>query len=368
MRLEVLGPDVNQSGVRFKPLEGAVRFGLAGIKNVGVGAAERIVAECRENGPFSGLMNFCTRLDGQVVNRKTLESLVLAGAFDATGIHRARLFHAIDFAIGRGAAAARDRRSGQGSLFGDPDSGNVDDDTDLPDAEEWSQSELLRHEKELLGAYMSGHPLTQYAGLLERYRLSTVESLKELPDSQTTRIGGIVAKLDIKITKQKQTMAVMQLEDLDGNIEVVAFPEEFQRYRECIQPDAALLVCGEVSLRDGKPKLTVQEVYPLQDAPRHFAQRLGIHLTGQTGCSEMLRNVRECLELHPGITPVVLCINMPTGEKIFIEADNSLKVTPDEELLEQLKALLGEEGAYVAVNAAPCKRQRNPARRAWRNR
>ncbi len=365
MRLEVLGPDVNESEVRFKPLDGAVRFGLAGIKNVGVGVAERIVAERRENGSYNGLLDLCTRLDGRVVNRKALESLIRAGAFDGTGMHRARLFNAIDSALSRGSAAARDRRSGQGSLFGDVNESAADNDAEFPDVDPWPQSDLLCQEKELLGAYMSGHPLTQHADLLQRYRLSTVSALKELPERHLTRIGGIVAGLDVKITRQKQAMAIIQLEDMDGSVEVVAYPEEFQRYRDCILKDVPLLVCGEVSMRDGKPKLTVQELYPLQDAPRHFAERLGVHLTAQTATVDTLAGIRKCLEAHPGLTPVVLCVNLPAGEKIFIEADRSLKVTPDESLLSELKDLLGENGVYVAVKTQPCKKPRRNGRREF---
>ncbi len=365
MQLEVLGPDVNESDVRFKPLEGAVRFGLAGIKGVGAGAAERIVAERREKERYAGLLDFCTRLDGQVVNRKVLESLVRAGAFDNTGMHRARLFHGIDFALSRGSAAARDRRSGQGSLFGGFNETATGSSGEFPDVEPWSQSDLLRQEKELLGAYMSGHPLTEYADLLQRYRLSTVSALKDLPDRQATRICGIVSSLDVKVTRHKQTMAVMQIEDMEGSVEVVAFPEEFQRYRNAIAKDVPVLVCGEVSLRDGYPKVTVQELYPLQDAPRHFAERLGIHLTAQTANTQTLGKIRKLLEQHPGVTPVVLCVNLPTNEKIFIEADRSLKVTPTETLLSDLKEILGENGVYVAVKAQACKQARRNGRREW---
>ncbi len=365
MQLEVLGPDVNESDVRFKPLEGAVRFGLAGIKGVGVGVAERIVQERRENGSYAGLLDFCTRLGGQVVNRKTLESLVRAGAFDNTGVHRARLFHGIDAALSRGSAAARDRRSGQGSLFGDVNDVTTDAADEFPDVEPWSQSDLLRQEKELLGAYMSGHPLTQHADLLQRYRLSTIASLKDLPDRQITRICGIVSSLAVKVTRHKQTMAVMQIEDMDGSVEVVAFPEEFQRYRSAIAKDVPVLVCGEVSTRDGSPKVTVQELYPLQDAPRHFAERMGIHLTAQTANTQTLGKIRALLEQYPGSTPVVLCVSLPTSEKIFIEADRSLKVTAAETLLADLKEVLGENGVYVAVKTQACKRTRRNGRREW---
>ncbi len=367
MGLDVLSPDINESDVRFKPLDGAVRFGLAGVKNVGVGVAERIVDERAGQGPYAGLLDFCTRLDGHVVNRKVLESLILAGAFDDTSLHRARLFNAVDFALSRGSAVARDKRSGQGSLFGNEHEGVAAADTDFADVEPWSQSDLLRHEKELLGTYMSGHPLTEYAPLLERYGQVNVSTIKNLKERQLTRIGGIITKLDIKITRHKKKMAVIQLEDMEGGIEAVVFPEEFQKYLELISKDAALLVCGEVSLREGKTKINVQEIYPLEDAPRHFAQRLGIHLTAQTAGLETLKHIRGCLESRPGKTPVVICVTLPDGGKVFVEADHSMNVTADENLLNALKEKLGEQNIYVAVKSEACKQKRRNGKRARKN-
>ncbi|MDD4869507.1 MAG: DNA polymerase III subunit alpha, partial [Kiritimatiellae bacterium] len=215
MDLKILPPDVNESGVRFKPLERAVRFGLAGIKNVGEGASAAIVTERQKNNKFTGLVNFCSRIDGQAVNKKVIESLVRSGAFDSTDENRAKLFGAIDFAMSRAAQASRDKRSGQGNLFDLLDhSQEVTTGENLPDCVPWHESELLAAEKELLGIYLSGHPLTKYATLLQRYQLTTVQKLKELADRTPTRLGGIISQIDKKISKKKEPWAIIQLEDL----------------------------------------------------------------------------------------------------------------------------------------------------------
>ena len=233
MELEILPPDVNASDPRFKPTEDSkgIRFGLAGIKNVGEGAAEAIAAERKAAGPYAGLSDFCGRINSQLVNKKVIESLVRAGAFDPIETNRARLFNAIDIAMARAASAQRDRKSGQSSLFDMmPEARASETKDDFNDCPPWRQSELLAGERELLGLYMSGHPLTQYASLLQRYQLTSVSKLETLQERTLTRLGGIVTKLVKRVTKNKENMASFNLEDLDGDVEVVVFPNAYTRF------------------------------------------------------------------------------------------------------------------------------------------
>jgi len=369
MGLKILSPDVNGSGVRFKPEGKAIRFGLAGIKNVGAGASETVVREREANGAFESLVDFCSRIDGSQVNKKVMESLVRSGAMDGFNMHRARLFNGIDFAMARAADAQRDRETGQGSLFDlmqdDRDTETLDS---LPDCLPWHESELLAGERELLGVYMSGHPLTQYAPLLERYQLTTVEGLAELEDRTMTRLGGIVSSVTKRVTKaKKEMMAVLQIEDLDGAMEALVFPDCYQKYGVHVQEDAAVLICGEVSRKEDRPKLIAHELYPLADAPKVFAKRVGVHVPTAAPDGK-LETVREILRMHPGEVPVVICLQFPSGEKVFLEADAAFRVLPDEELLQKLKHELGEKSVYVAVDPSPCKHGRPTNRRQrWNN-
>jgi DNA polymerase-3 subunit alpha len=359
MNIEILPPDVNTSEARFKPSEKTIRFGLAGIKNVGEGAADAIVREQQSNGPFKSLIDFCSRIDSQLVNKKVLESLAKCGAFDCFGMHRARIWENIDLAMGRASERHRDIKSGQQNLF-DMLGKNETSPTEehLPDTPPWRENQLLAGEKELLGIYLSGHPLTQYSYLLSRYQLADITSLGKLEDHAITRVGGIIGQIDKKITKKKENMAILKLEDIDGMVEVLVWPEAYQRFGMHITQDAPVLVCGEVSRREEKPKIIAAEIYPLPDAPRHFATQVNIHIPLSHMENGKLDKVKELLRMHPGNTPVTICLMFPTGEKVFMNADRSFKVFPEETLIRELEHILGEKSVFVAVSSNPCKEPR----------
>jgi len=354
MDLAILPPDINESDVRFKPADKAIRFGFAGIKNVGEGASESIVAERKKNGKFTGLVNFCSRMDGQLVNKKTIESLIKSGSFDSVDANRARLFDGIDFAMSRAAQASRDKQSGQGNLFDSlaaETSGTHDE--KLPDRVPWHEGEILAAEKELLGTYLSGHPLTKFASLLQRYQLTNVEQLKGLADRTPTRIGGIIATIDKKISKKKEPWAIIQLESLDGTIDALVFPEAFAKFQARMAKDTPVMVCGEVSRRDDQPKLLASEIYPLTDVPKLFATRLSMHLP-VTIAQNKLEKLKELLRMHPGNTPVVICLEHPGGQKVFLETASSCRVFAAEELVHKIEQEFGEKSVFVTVNPAPC--------------
>ncbi|MBT3295283.1 MAG: DNA polymerase III subunit alpha [Verrucomicrobia bacterium] len=358
MDLDVLPPDVNASGPRFVPAGTTIRFGLAGIKNVGTGASEAIVNERTANGPFSGMIDLCSRVDSSLLNKKALESLVRAGGMDCFGLHRARIFKGIDFASARAAATLRDKRSGQGNLFdmlATPEAAAAPE--ALPEADPWHESEVLAGERELLGIYMSGHPLTQYAPVLKRYQQATIEQLGSMDDHAQTRIGGIISTVTRRVTKaSKESMAILLLEDLDGYTEVLVFPEAFQKFGVHIHEDAAVLVCGEVSRREEVPKMIASEIYPLADAPRYFATKLSIHLPA-SHMADRLPRVRDLVKTHPGDTPVIICLQFATGEKVFLDTDPTFKVLAEESLVHELQQELGEDSVYVATNPKPCLRE-----------
>jgi len=360
MGMKILPPDVNSSSVRFMPSDQAIRFGLAGIKNVGEGSAEAIVEEQNRNGPYTCLMNFCSRVDGQIVNKKVIESLVRCGAFDSLNIHRARLFNGIDFAMTRAAHAMHDRKSGQRNLFDLLDKGQAETlSEDIPDCEPWHESKLLSGEKELLGIYMSGHPLTEYATLLERYQLTTVQGLDQLQDKTATRLGGIISQVVKKVTKaKKESMAIIKLEDLDGSAEVIVFPEVYQKYGTFIRQGEAIMICGEVSKREDRPKLVAYEIYPLIDVPKYFATRLSIHIATTSLENEKLEKIKDVLRMYPGNTPVIICLQFLSGEKVFLDTDSAFHVLPTEELVHKLEQELGEESVYIAVSSEPYVKSR----------
>jgi len=369
MGLEVHPPNVNESQVRFKPERGGVRFGLAGIKNVGVAAVEAMIAERAASGPFTGLVDFCARMGSQNVNKKVIESLVKCGAFDFTGMSRARLFHGIDFAVQRAASRAKDLQSGQASLFDmleEPESGvetSVMD--ELPPVDDWSSSEMLAAEKELLGFYISGHPLTEHAWELAHYSLAHYADLSDLPEKTSTRIGGLVTQLNKRFSKKTQEpFAIFQLETLEGSLEIVAFPQVYREYGIYLEENAPVFVCGELD-KSEQLKIRASEIYPLRDIHRHFTQKISLHVPAVSIDDERLSRIQRILGQYPGDTPVVVCVVFGDGKKVFISAARDYQVNPQRILIEQLEHVLGEDSVYVNINRSPCKKP--PARngRKW---
>ncbi len=357
MGLEILPPDINKSSVRFMPLEKAIRFGMAGIKNIGEGAAEAIVRERESRGPFKNLTDFCTRMDSKFINRKTLETLIRCGAGDGFGGHRARLFGAVDQILNRSAAIQRDRQSGQGNLFAALDQASAaSPNENLPDCEPWHENILLAAEKELLGIYMSGHPLSQHAKLLKLYCLSTVSALAELEDGATTRIGGLLEKVEKKISKDNKPYALLRIEDIDGTLDAIVFNQNLQEYEKILVEGAAVLACGQISKSEEGVKMYLQEIYPLEDAPRLFTERLSIHLPASAVNDGLLQKIRDLLKKHPGPTPVFFCLQSQQGEEIFLSSGHDFKVTPAETLVTDLERIIGEESVYVAALTKPCRK------------
>lgn len=364
IHLEILPPNVNTSSARFTPSGNSIYFGLAGIKNVGESAAEIISTEREKNGPFKNILDFCTRIDGQLVNKKVLESLARSGAFDCLNMHRARILNGLDFAISRAAEALHDKKIGQGNLFDLMENSHVSSSVDeIPDCEPWSENEQLAAEKELLGIYMSGHPLTQCQSLLEKYPLSTIQSIEHLKNGSVTRIGGIISSIKKTIKKSSgQPMAILQVEDTSGSIEVMVWPEQYATYGSCIEADKALLVCGEVMMKDERCQFVADEIYRLEEAPQFFAKTFHIHLPSTSLDDTKLEEIKQILKMHPGTTDVVICLLFPGGEKVFVAADRSFNVLADDKLINQIQNIAGESSVYVTVNKTPCRKTR-PTRR-----
>lgn len=368
MGLTVLPPDINASMTRFAPLDKAIRFGLAGIKNVGEGAAEAIVRERETGGAFKSLMDFCLRMDSRLINRKVIETLVRCGAGDFLGMHRARLFTGIELAMRRAESIRRDQQTGQGHLFelpaDSPDTNGAEG--VLADCCPWPEKELLAAEKELLGFYISGHPLAQYERLLKIYRLATVADLAELAEGSMSRIGGLVTQVEQTVTKdKKELMAIIQITDMKNDLKVLVFPRAFAEYGQLLVEGAPVMVCGTLANNKEMPTMRLTEAYPLDQAPQLFTEHISLHLAAANAKETLLTKIKDLLQAHPGPIPVTVCLQFPAGEKVFLSTDRSLHVTPSEPLFRELEQIVGQTGFYVAAqtrpgrkaNAAPRRRQ-----------
>jgi DNA polymerase-3 subunit alpha len=383
MGIEVLPPDVNESQVHFAPAEGragapqpsparpdfaprsAIRFGLAAIKGVGEVAVEGILKVRRDAGRFKSLSDLCERVDARTVNRKVLEALIKSGACDDFGETRAALFAQIERTLARAASIVDDRARGQSSLFGTLEESAPLMPESVGRLAEWPQHELLAHEKELLGFYITGHPLTPYAPIIEKYALANTTTLAQLQNRSLTRIGGLIAAVQHGVSKKNnKPYSMVTLEDLEGSVQVLCMNENYEKYRDLLKPNSAILVVGEVNTGDERPKIFPVEIMPLEDAPRRFTKQVHLRLHTAHLKPEHLESVRGLVAAHPGKCPLFLCFVRPTGEVVFLEAHETFSVTPSRQLQEAADQLFGEETYYVKVDTALPER----ANRRWERR
>jgi DNA polymerase-3 subunit alpha len=351
--IEIAPPDVNESERDFTVAGDAIRFGLAGIKNVGAGAIEAILAARADAGPFTSLFDFCQRVDAKRVNRRVVESLVKCGAFDSLHASRATVWGGLDRALERGAAAQRDREIGQESLFGGlGGSRPAGPEPKLPDVPAWTDRERLQYEKELLGFYVTGHPLGAVAPLLARFTDVRATST-EGKEGRDVRAGGLLTELRETRTKSGQAMGFGKLEDLEGAFDLVIFSEPFARLRTLLkaalepgpgQPPVPLVVSGKLEAGD-PPKLLVREAIVLEEAEQKLASRLRIDLLETEASRDRLLALRAAFANHPGDCPVLLHLRIPGESETVIALPDAASVAPSEALVAEVNALVGRPAA-----------------------
>jgi DNA polymerase III subunit alpha len=345
--IEILPPDVNESERDFSVVEGGIRFGFAGVKNVGQGAVEAIL-EAREGGRFVTVFDFCQRVDARRVNRRVVESLVKCGAFDSLHANRAAVWASLDAALERGAAAQRDREIGQASLFGGPAAGAPELEARLVEVAPWTERERLAYEKELLGFYVTGHPLGAVAPELARYA-DVRAGATAGREGREVRAGGMLVALRETRTRRGETMAFATLEDLEGSFDLVVFPEPYGRVRELMREAAApepgrsprpLLVSGTLEAGD-PPKLLVRDAIALEDAAEKLASRVCLELLASDVTDDRLVALRRALGEHPGDCPVWLHVRIPGESETVITLPDERGVEPSETLLAEVNSLFG---------------------------
>jgi DNA polymerase-3 subunit alpha len=358
-----------EAGPESRPSLNAIRFGLAAIKGVGEVAVETILKARAEGGKFRSLAELCERVDGRSVSRKILEALIKCGACDCLGQTRATLFAQIDRTLTRAASVISDRQRGQSSLFGALEEKAIAPPEAATSLPEWPEHELLAHEKELLGFYVTGHPLTPFAGILEKYALQNTATLAQLQNRAITRIGGLIAAVQNGVSKKSgKPYSLVTLEDLEGSVQLLCMNENYDKYRELLVPGKAILVIGEVSTGDDKPKLFPQEIMPLEDAPRKYTKQVHLRLHTAHLQPDRLKSIQELITAHPGKCPLFLCFMRPTGEAIFLQAHERYSVAPSTGLQSAADELFGEETYYAKVDTSlPERQQRRWERKAEGN-
>jgi DNA polymerase-3 subunit alpha len=340
MGVDVLVPDINKSMSDFTSVEGKIPFGLSAIRNVGEGLVAQIVAEREANGPFADFYDFCQRVSPVVLNKRSVESLIKAGAFDSLGHPRRGLLMVFEQVIDRTLARRRERDLGIQSLFGELADGPgsaLDERMPIPDLE-FDPPERLAHEKEMLGLYISSHPLFGVESALRRHTDCSINDLRELRDGEMRWVGGVVTSLARKYTKRGDLMATFILEDLQSAIEVFVFPRTMLDYGALLSDDAVVCVKGRIDLREEPPKIICMELKRPDLSPEH-SRPLRVKLDPSALTATCLARLKEVLRGHPGSQPVLVHL-----DSTILRLPDEFRVDAGNGLVAELRELLGTNG------------------------
>ncbi len=345
MDISILPPDVNGSDISFTVAESSIRFGLGAIKGVGSAAAEAIISSREQDGPFKSFNEFCERV-GYQLNSRMLEHLIRAGAFDSMGNKRSQLVAVIEPAMSAAAGKAKDRASGQGSLFDMLDDSEQESfSVQLPDIPEFEENDMLKDEKEFLGFYVTGHPLAKHAEIIKTYSSISLKKVSDMPDNQGVRVGGIIKSLQRRVSKKNgNPYAIMLLEDLDGTMECMVYGKVYEEFQEMLEEDLPVFVEAITSKRDESEmlKLIAGKIIKLEKAKELYSKELHLHVYQGGTKPDELGQLRQICGSSPGPTRLILCVTCSEGEIAFIEAGEKHNVLVTDALLHQVQELLGE--------------------------
>jgi DNA polymerase-3 subunit alpha len=336
--IALLPPDINRSDRDFTVEKDKVRYGLAGVKNVGLGAIHNIL-EARQAGPFESFRDVLERLNLSKVNRKVLESLIQAGAFDSLQPRRSRLMAGLESALEKVNNQKRLQAAKQMSMFG----GLVESQEDdwLPEAQPWDRSAKLAREKEALGVYLTGHPLDAYRSLLKSQIRITTADLAEVPDAQEVTLGVVVTSLKEKATKRGGRLAILTVEDLAGSIEVLVFTEVYERVAALLrQPSLPLWLKGHVVQEEKGPKLVAQDLARLEASLPSLPERVDLRLQAGAVTREQLVKLKAILKRHAGPIPAFLHF-LHSRQEATLALPQDLAIMPSADLASEVNRLLG---------------------------
>jgi DNA polymerase III subunit alpha len=370
MGIEIVTPDVNSSKVDFSVADNKIYFGLSAIKGCGGSAGESIVAARKKDGPFKSIFEFCERVDPAECNRSTIETLIKAGAFDSTGANRAQLLAVIDKAIQSGAATLADRRSGQMNFFEEIEDTVAEKKAmGLPDIPELPEKTRLSMEKEVIGTYLSAHPMAEYKDRLNRLCSHTTSQLKDVTKRSEVIVGGMISSIKLANTRdpkpgQPSRYANFDLEDMEGAVRCICWPNNYEQFASFIQAESVVIMRATVDKRgEDEVNLLANEIIPIDEADQRFTAGLRIHLDEQKHSEEVVPKLHEILRGYPGNMEVSVYANLESGEQVQIATKkHRIAVTP--ELRGRLDDLLGPDCHRLLV--APPKPKQGGAEKRFR--
>jgi DNA polymerase-3 subunit alpha len=325
------------------------------VRNVGKSAIGRILEVRGADGPFESLYDFITRIDLRTVNRRVLESLAQAGAFDAFARHRAEAFDAIELLLEVGNRVREERERGQTLLFASPENEGVLNPfrDGLPQADEWPRSQMLHLEKEVLGFYYSGHPLEKWGTEVRSFATTTAAELAECRDGADVVVGAMVTTVRGAFDRRGNRMAFLELEDFTGTMEAIVFSEPLKRYADCLTPDAMVLVGGAVSIKDeGEPKLLLDRAIPLDTVGERIADRIYLDVLDRDVDDDFVAELKRIGERRLGGLRTVLRIGLRDGNLVRVEVPD-IRLPASPEAVAELEELAGEGSVRLGGSWSP---------------
>lgn len=351
--ISILPPDINHSGLDFTCENNSIRFGLKAIKGLGDKAIESILEARGKVKQFTGLTDFLLNIDLMTVNKGVLESLAKAGALNSIHKNRAQLFHSCDFLLESARKLQEDAASGQGNLFSFGGSANSKSDIagELPDIKPWHDNEKLIHEKEVLGVYISGHPLTRYEKEIKNFSCTSISELSGHNGNGEYSIVGIINSLKVRNSKNGRRFAVGILEDMEGTLEAIFFPDTFAKFETLLGNEIPVMLKGSVEFEDDNPKkIIVNDIKSLKEIRRDSISSIHIKLDPIGIDDTLLKSIKNLIQTNKGSCPVYFHIREIKGSEKIIKAHHTFNTTPSENLLKELSQIVGEESIRYSTH------------------
>lgn len=358
MEIEWVPPSVNASEVDFAVADNKIVFALSAIKGCGGGAAHELMRERQANGPYKDIFDLCERIDSTKCSKASIETLIKAGALDCFGAHRAQLTAVLDKAFQVGASAQKDKASGQKSLFGGGDDEPDDEEDatiDLPDVPQWEERHMLNCEKEVLGFYLTSHPLAMYVDQLRQYSSHTTATLEGTKDRDRVSMGGMIASVKPSHVKNPRdpnspTKYVMfDLEDTEGAIRSILWPTDYVTHGHAVIPDAVVVVQGRLDYRGGdEPNLIIDKVIPIEELDANLTHGVRIMIDQQSHPPETLQTAYEIIRGYPGNRELEIQLILADGMRVQLKSNRRIDI--NNQLTDRLSDLLGKSSVEMMIN------------------
>ena len=346
--IKVVPPDINRGGTRFTVSGDMIIFGLAAVKGVGLAGVEEIIRARDEKGFFKSFPDFARRLDMKQVNRRVLEALIKCGAFDNLHANRAEIFSSIDNVINEAADAREEIRKGQANMFALMETEEERAKRLIPPAEEWPERQRLEYERDTLGFYITGHPLDRHKKDIRLLVTHHASALAEADNKREVRLCGVVTGIRTQMTKKKEIMAYVTLQDLTGSVKMIVWPELYSETSPILQANEPIFVRGKTDKDENETKIIADEILPIKKAKEKMTGSVHLNLNMVGLEDPVLEEIKNIAGKHRGASRLVLYFSFPDRRKMRVSASDKYKVTASEEFLAEIEDVLGADSVYCS--------------------